>query len=73
MAKKKVAKKKGKKAGGREMLVVGSKVKAHIKASGAMCSGELPGALSDAVYGMLDAAIARAKGNKRSTVQPKDL
>lgn len=65
--KRKVAKKT------REMLVVGSKVKAYVKSKGAMSSGELAGALSEEVYGLLDKAIARAKGNKRSTVQPKDL
>ena len=71
MAKK--AKKKKAKKSSRDVLVVGSKVKAYVKSQGAMSSGELPAALSDAVYDCLDKAIARAQGNKRSTVQPKDL
>lgn len=58
---------------GRESLVVGSKVKAYIRAQGAKTSGELPVALSEAVYNLLDQAISRAMNNKRSTVQPKDL
>lgn len=71
MAKKKKKKKATKKA--REVLVVGSKVKAYVKSKGAMSSGELIEALSEQVYGLLDQAIGRAQGNKRSTVQPKDL
>jgi histone H3/H4 len=74
MAKAKKAAKAGKKAGGgREVLVVGSKVKAYVKSKGAMSSGELVPSLSEQVYGLIDKAIARAQGNKRSTVQPKDL
>ena len=71
MAKKKAKKKK--KTAAREVLVVGSKVKAYVKSKGAMSSGELVGGLSDALYDIIDKAIARAQGNKRSTVQPKDL
>ncbi len=62
-----------KKSSSRDVLVVGSKVKAYVRSKGAMSSGMLPSALSDAVYEVLDKAIARAQGNKRSTVQPKDL
>jgi len=62
-----------KKASGKELLVVGSKVKAYIKSKKCLTSGELPAALSDKVCGLLDAAIARAKANKRSTVKPQDL
>jgi hypothetical protein len=63
------AKKKGK----RETLVVGSKVKAYIKASGYKCSGELVEALSNAVHEHLDAAMNRCEANRRSTVRPADL
>ena len=66
--KKKVAKKKTK-----EVLVVGSKVKAYIKSKNMMCSGDLVEGVSDCVYKMLDAALDRAKTNKRSTVRPHDL
>ncbi|MCZ6795324.1 MAG: hypothetical protein O7J95_17095 [Planctomycetota bacterium] len=71
MAKKK-SKKKGKQSS-RDVLVVGSKVKAYVKSKGAMSSGQLASALSEEVYELLDRAIQRAQGNKRSTVQPKDL
>ena len=70
--KKKKAAKKTKKAA-RETLVVGSKVKAYIKANGYKCSGELIGSLSDAVHSALDGAMGRCSGNKRSTVRPVDL
>ena len=62
-----------KKKASREVLVVGSKVKAYIKANGMKCSGELVEALSNAVHGALDSAIERCAGNKRSTVRPVDL
>ncbi len=57
----------------RDTLVVGSKVKAYIKANGGKCSGELVGALSDKVHDLLDSAIARCVANRRSTVRPADL
>lgn len=65
MAKKKTAKK--------EVLVVGSKVKAYLKSKKVMVSGALVEALSDKVYCALDAAVERTKANKRKTVQPQDL
>lgn len=67
------AKKKAKAKGGRETLCVGSKVKAYIKSKKLKCAGDLIEALSDRVYGVLDAAMARTSGNKRSTVRPHDL
>lgn len=63
--------KKAKKA--KEMVVVGSKVKAAIKEAGKMTSGELLPALNDKVHCMIEAAIARATANKRSTVRPQDV
>ena len=66
-------KKKKAKRGSRDVLVVGSKVKAYVRGKGAMSSGQLPSALSEELYGILDKAIARAQGNKRTTVQPKDI
>jgi histone H3/H4 len=70
----KPAKKAGKKSsGGRDSLVVGSKVKAYIRGKGAKSAGELPSAISEAIYSLIDKAIDRAVGNKRSTVQPRDL
>jgi len=68
--KKKVAKKR---KPSRETLVVGSKVKAYIKASGYKCSGDLIESLSGTVHTALDAAMSRCDGNKRATVRPVDL
>jgi len=59
--------------GEKEVLVVGSKVKAYIKSKGMRCAGETVDALSSKVAGILDAAIERTKANKRSTVQSQDL
>jgi len=61
------------KCGATEMLVVGSKVRAHIRAKKAMMSGELLAALNCKVGCILDAAICRAQANKRTTVKPQDL
>ena len=64
------AKKKAKK---RDVLVVGSKVKALIKSKKMMCSGDLIENLSEKVYDLVDEAIDRTKANKRSTVRPQHL
>ncbi len=72
--KKKKAKGKAKaRKASREILCVGSKVKAYIKANGMKCSGELLESLSNQVHTMLDSAISRCQGNRRSTVRPVDL
>ncbi len=70
MAKKKAAKKK---TGNKEVLIIASKTKAYIKSQGMMTSSDAIVALSDAVYGLIDAAIARTQANRRSTVKPQDL
>jgi hypothetical protein len=57
----------------KESLVVASKVKAYVKSKKMMTSSEALGAISDAVYGMLDAAVDRARANRRSTVKAQDL
>ncbi|MCD6392432.1 MAG: hypothetical protein J7M40_02885 [Planctomycetes bacterium] len=62
-----------KKAGTKEILIVTSKTKAYIKSKGMMTSSDAIGALSDAVYSLIDAAIVRTKANHRSTVKPQDL
>jgi len=62
-----------KKKAARETLVVGSKIKAYIKANGYKCSGELIGELSNKVHDALDAAMGRCDANRRSTVRPADL
>jgi len=71
MAKKATKKKAAKKE--REMLIVGSKVKAYVKSKGCMTAGDVLPALNDKVYAMLDAAVERTKANKRSTLRPQDL
>lgn len=78
MAKKKVAKKKpakkaAKKCACKESLIVASKVKAYVKSKGMMSSSDMLEALNCKVYCLLDAAIARTKDNRRSTVKPQDL
>ena len=67
---KKAAKKKAAK---KEVLIVTSKTKAYIKSKGMMTSSDAIGALSDAIYALIDAAIVRTKANRRSTVKPQDL
>lgn len=78
MAKKKTAKKGTKKkttksAAPKEMLVVGTKVKAYVKSQEKMCSGELLDALNEKVHKLLDEAVARTTANNRSTVRSQDL
>ena len=57
----------------RESLIVASKVKAYVKSKKMMTSSEALEPISDKVYAMLDAAITRAKANRRSTVKAQDL
>ena len=57
----------------KEALVVVSKVKAYVRSKKMMTSSEALGAINDTVYGALDAAMARAKANRRSTVKSQDL
>ena len=56
-----------------DMMLVGSKVKAYIKSKDAKTSGELLEELNKMVAMMLDRAVERAKGNKRTTVKPQDV
>lgn len=55
-----------------DILIVASKVRAHLKTKGVKMSGELPAALNKKVMEILDAAANRARGNRRSTVKPQD-
>ncbi len=57
----------------KESLIVASKVKAYVKSKKMMTSSDALTSLSDAVYCILDAAVARTKANRRSTVKPQDL
>lgn len=74
MAKRKKKKAKAaRKAKTRDMLVVGSKVKAYVRGKGFMASGDLLAALNEKVYCTLDSALTRTESNKRSTARPQDL
>lgn len=64
---------KAKKAGGKEILVVGSKVKEVIKSNDMRADGHLIEAVSEKVHAILTAGVMRAKENKRKTVTPHDL
>ena len=57
----------------RESLIVASKVKAYIKSKKMMTASDSIEAISEKVYSMLDAAMARTKANRRSTVKPQDV
>ncbi len=57
----------------KESLVVASKVKAYIKSKKMMTSSDALEAVSDNVYRVLDAAMARTKANRRSTVKAQDV
>ena len=64
---------KAKAATKRESLIVASKVQAYIKSKKMKTSSESLGTISDAVYCMLDSAIERTKGNRRTTVKSQDI
>lgn len=55
------------------MLVVQSKVKEYIKSKDLHSSSDSVEALNNAVYEIVDKAIARTKANKRGTVSSKDI
>jgi len=57
----------------KESLVVASKVKAYIKSKNMMTSSDALEAISDNVYSVLDAAMARTQANRRSTVKAQDV
>jgi len=57
----------------KEVLVVASKVKAYIKSKKMMTSSDALGTINDKLYCLLDAAIARTKANRRTTVKPQDI
>ncbi len=58
----------------KETLVIASKVKNYIKATGDMkCSAKVIEVLSDKIREMCDEAIEAAQKAKRKTVQEKDF
>lgn len=58
-----------------DVLFVKSKVREYIKSKNCNTSGDVIDgpALNNALIGILDKAIGRAKANGRKTVQEKDL
>ena len=64
-----------KKAATADVLFVKSKVRDYIKTKDCNTSGDVIDgpALNNAIVGILDKAIGRAKANGRKTVQEKDL
>jgi hypothetical protein len=73
MAGKKGGKGGGKAAGKGGNLVVASKVKEMIRASGCRASGDLVEAVSAKINSVLREAVGRCKANSRGTVRPQDL
>lgn len=74
------AKNNGKKAsaakrggGNREMLLVGSKVKAAIKEANCNTAGDALDGLNEWVYWLIQQATARASQNGRKTVRAHDF
>jgi len=59
--------------GEKEMLLVGSKVKAYVKSKGLNSSGDVLDGLNCCVYECLDKAVARAKANGRKTLRASDV
>jgi histone H3/H4 len=70
--KKKAAKKSTKKAA-KEMLLVGSKAKTALKASGCNVAGDALEGLNDVVHGYIEAAGRRAQANGRKTIRAHDF
>lgn len=56
-----------------EVLVVGSKVKAAIKAADCNTGGDVIDAINGYVYWVIGQATARAKSNGRKTVRGHDV
>lgn len=64
---------KGGKKGGGEMMLVASKVKGALKASGCNTAGDALEGLNGWVGWLLDQAAKRAKANGRKTVRAHDF
>jgi len=75
MAKKKTAKKATKKAAAKtkEMLLVGSKVKAALRGLDVNVGEGTLDALNEMMYWYVDQAAKKAKANKRKTVRGYDV
>ena len=72
-AKKKATKSRAKKAAAREVVIVGSKVKAAIKANGCNTGGDALEALNGKIHDLIEQACGRATSNGRKTVRAHDV
>jgi histone H3/H4 len=70
---KKAAAKKGSSSANKEMLLVGSKVKAAIKEANCNTAGDALEGLNEWVYWLIQQATARASSNGRKTVRAHDF
>jgi histone H3/H4 len=61
------------KKGGKEVLVVTSKVKKFNKSKKFLTSSDSIQALNDKIYKLLEDAHTRTKANRRSTIKPQDF
>ncbi len=68
---KKAARKKTAKTA--EMLLVGSKVKAALRAYNVNVASDAPEALNNVVHWYIEQAVKRAQANGRKTVRPHDF
>lgn len=73
MPKKSNGRKSAKKSAPKEMLLVGSKVKAAIKDADCNTSGDALDGLNSWVHWLIGQATSRAKANNRKTVRPHDF
>lgn len=73
MAKKKKKKKAARRAPKMEMLLVGSKTKAALKAHGVNVAGDALDGLNMVVHWYIGQAAARAGANGRKTVRAHDI
>ena len=64
---------KKQKKGGKDVLIVGSKVRALIKSKKCMTSSEFLPALNCVVHEMVEKACERTKANRRSTLRAQDV
>lgn len=68
-----MAKKKAKKGGGGEVLIVASKMKDAIRGNDCNVSADVLDALNARAHELIKAAVARCKNNGRKTVRGYDF
>ncbi len=68
-----MAKKKAKKSGGGEILVIASKMKDAIRGKNCNVASDVVEALSSRIHEMITTAVGRCKENGRKTVRGYDF